>query len=268
MQETHARLILLVGGDNEGAFKMTKTLCLALAAVAFGCASGSSDKKSDTVAAQSSAGGEYQRAADAQKKAADEQAKAEAAQKDVEQAQKALGDAQAKARGQQLRAQQAQAEAQTQARQAGQSGTSLQHDAAQSQRQQKKTNEQAMEKKQAAWTDQKHASGQILESSGNQVRVRTASNRNLALDMSDATAVTIDGKPGSISQVQPGSNVRATYQMVDGRAKALSVDVRTNRSMSGSSGTGNADSSGKSSDTSTTAPTTSAPSTAPEQPPK
>jgi hypothetical protein len=235
---------------------MTKTLCLALAVMAVGCASGGSEKKSETVAGQSSAGGQYQRAADAQKKATDEQTKAESAQKDVEQAQKALAEAQAKARGQQVKAQQAQVEAQTLGRQASQSGTALQHEAVQSQRQKKRTNQQDIEKKQAAWTDQKHASGQLLESSGNQVRVRTGNKRDLALDMSDATAVTIDGKPGSISQVQPGSNVRATYQMVDGRAKALSVDVRTKSSTSGST------------DTSTTTPTTSAPSSTPEQPPK
>jgi hypothetical protein len=206
-----------------------------------------------------------QRAADAQKKATEEQAKGEASQKDVEQAQKALADAQAKARAQQVRAQEAQLEAQKLSQQANKSAGELQHEAVKSQRQQKRTNEQAVQKNLAS-TDPRHASGQILESSGNHVRLRTGSNRNLALDMSDATAVTIDGKPASVSQVQPGSNVRATYQMVDGRAKALSIEVRTRSSTPGAPGGNSVESSGNPADTS--APSTNAPGSNPDQPPK
>jgi len=52
--------------------------------------------------------------------------------------------------------------------------------------------------------------------------------RDLTLDLTDATAISIDGQQSGASKLQPGSDVRASYQMVDGRAKALKLEVRSN----------------------------------------
>jgi len=43
--------------------------------------------------------------------------------------------------------------------------------------------------------------------------------------VTDSTAVRVDGRSASLSQIQPGSDVRASYQMVNGQAKALQIDA-------------------------------------------
>jgi len=201
-----------------------------LLAVATGCASmmgSKSEPKSETLTAQSTAQQQYQGAADAQKRAADEQAKAESAQREVMAAQKSLADAQARAAGQQAKAEQAQAEAQKLARQAQEQGKQAQEQAVQSQTQQKDAHMARLEKARS-WTDEKVIDGQLLESKGSALRIRSPDRRDLTLDLTDATAISIDGQQSGASKLQPGSDVRASYQMVDGRAKALKLEVRSN----------------------------------------
>ncbi|MFL5459030.1 MAG: hypothetical protein ACJ78X_21735, partial [Myxococcales bacterium] len=76
-----------------------------------------------------------------------------------------------------------------------------------------------------------------------------AGDRDMNLQLSDSTAITVDGKSSSAQQIQPGSDVRASYQMVDGQAQALKIDVKSSQgsSSSGSSSSGSSGSYGSSS---------------------
>ena len=67
----------------------------------------------------------------------------------------------------------------------------------------------------------------MFQASSDQLKVRSG-DREMALKVNDSTAVTVDGKPSSTAQIQPGSDVRASYQMVDGQATALKIDVTSN----------------------------------------
>jgi colicin import membrane protein len=206
-----------------------RKLALALV-VATGCAGmmgSKNETKSETVTAQQEAHADYQKAADAQKRATEEQSKAEAADREVATAQKNLADAQAKARGQQARAVQAQADAQRVSAMAQQQGSEAQQQAVQSQSSQKEEHLQkvAQAKK---WTVEQTVNGQVVDAQGSSLRIRTRDSQNLTLGLTDSTSINIDGRMGSAANVQPGSNVRASYQMVDGKAQALSLDVRSN----------------------------------------
>jgi len=50
------------------------------------------------------------------------------------------------------------------------------------------------------------------------------------LQVTDSTAVRVNGQLASVSQVQPGSEVRASYQVVDGHPKALVIDATSKAS--------------------------------------
>ena len=86
------------------------------------------------------------------------------------------------------------------------------------------------------WTDEKTVNGQVVEAKDSSLRIRTNDGQNLTLGLSDTTSINIDGRLGSAANVQPGSDVRASYQMVDGHAQALSLDVRSNHSQGGDNG--------------------------------
>lgn len=208
-----------------------KRLALLLV-VASGCAGlmgSKNETKSETMTAQEQAHSDYQRAADAQKRASEEQAKAEQAQREVVSAQKSLADAEARARGQQSRAEQAQADAQKISQQAQQQGRQAQQQAVQSQASQKEEQQQKVAEAKG-WGDEKTINGQVLESQGSTLRIRTRDSQNLTLGLTDATSINIDGRMGAAANVQPGSDVRASYQMVDGKAQAVSIDVRSKAS--------------------------------------
>ena len=195
-------------------------------ALAFGCAMGGQEaKKSETMSAQDQAHSELQRAADAQKRASEEQARAEEAQRNVEQAQKALADAQAKERGQRVKAQQAQQDAQRLAAQAQHDAQEQQKQALSSQQEQASQSRQSMQERQQAWTQEQTLRGRVVNAGGDQLQVRSSSQGLVKLDVTDATAIQLDGRSGSLSQIQPGSDVRASYQMIDGKARALKIEV-------------------------------------------
>lgn len=193
-----------------------------------------SESKSETTSAQNAAHDQFQRAADAQKQATEEQQKAEEADKQVADTQKALAEAEAKAKGQHEKATQAQANAQKLAQEASQQGMQQQQSA--SSAMQRETTAQGQQVAQReSWRQQKSISGKVVEASGSNLRVRSAGqtdDMNLALD--DSTALRVNGRSAKSDQIQPGDEVRASYQMVDGKATAVRVDVRRS---SGSSST-------------------------------
>ena len=195
-------------------------------ALALGCATtGQQESKSPALSAQDQAHQSLQAAADAQKRAVDEQRKAEAAQKDVEDAQRALADAQAKLRGQRVKAQQAQDDARRLSEEAQKDASEQQQQALQLQQQDAQQKAALNQDRTQSWTQEQTLEGRVVRKSGNQLRVRTQDQGLMNLDVGDTTAVSFDGRSGSLDQIQPGSDVRASYQMIDGKAKALKIDI-------------------------------------------
>jgi colicin import membrane protein len=205
---------------------------IAALGLATGCAmfgGGSESKKSETRAVQDQATQTLQQAADAQKKAADEQAKVEKLQQEVTQKQKELADAQSRLRAQTVKAEQAQRDAQQAQRTAQQQAQQQQTQALQTQQtesqQMRSTNQQRMQ----TWSQEKTVNGQVLNASGDKVEIRTADQSALALKVTDSTSVKVDGKTASVNDIRAGADVRASYQMVDGEAKALTIDATSKK---------------------------------------
>ena len=184
---------------------MRKMIVLPAIALAFGCAMGGQEaKRSETLSAQDRANQQLQQAADAQKRAAGEQAAAEKDQQEVVQAQ---DDAR-------RMSEQAQTEVQQEQKQASQF-----------QEQQTQKNSELNKSHTQEWTAQKDLEGRVMQASGDEIQVRTSDQQLVKLDVTDSTSVNFNGRSGKISQVQPGSDVRASYQLIDGKAKALQIDV-------------------------------------------
>src|SRR5205807_1783713 len=92
-----------------------------------------------------------------------------------------------------------------------------QQQALQFQQQQAEQNQQLNDQRTRSWTKEQTVEGRIVQASGDQLRVRTSDQGLMNLDLSSSTAIT--------GQLQPGSDVRASYQMIDGKAKALKIEV-------------------------------------------
>ena len=202
---------------------------VAAAGLLAGCAMGGSESRhqqSETVSAQSSAAGSFQAAADAQKRATAEQREAERAHEQVIEAQKALADAQARQRGQQARADQAQADATRLAAAATQQGALSQQQAVQNQQIETQQHQQAVEQNQR-WTESQSVQGTLVSTGNGHIAVRTDDQQTMNLGISDNTAVILDGRQASPSQLLPGIDVRASYQMVDGHAQALRIRAKS-----------------------------------------
>ena len=167
----------------------------------------------------------FQKAADAQKHAVEEQQKLEKAQRDVVAAQKALADAQARLEGQKAKAEQAQRDAQQLASDAQQQGQQDQQQALQLQQQQSKQHKEMTTQNQKSWMQTKNVEGQALSAGNNELMVRSSDQGDMRLKVNDSTAVNVDGKLGSLDQIKPGSDVRASYQLVDGQPMALTIEV-------------------------------------------
>ena len=207
------------------------TIWVASLAFLFGCATGEKDtKKSETRTVQEQAHQSLQRAAEAQKRAADEQAKVEKLQQEVTQKQKELADAQARLKAQIAKAEQAQRDAQEAKRQSDQEASQLQQQASQKQRSETQQIQQLNQEQQRTWTQEKSVTGRVLQAQGDKIEVRTPGQDVLQLQVTDSTAVRVNGKPASVSQIQPGSEVRASYQVVDGQPKALVIDATSKAS--------------------------------------
>ena len=65
----------------------------------------------------------------------------------------------------------------------------------------------------------------MIQASGDHLKIRTSDLDSVDLTVTDATSVNLNGQTASLSQIQPGSDVRASYQMINGQAKAIHVDV-------------------------------------------
>jgi hypothetical protein len=206
-----------------------------------GMGGASNQPKSETQRAQSQAEQAFQRAADAQKKANEEQAKAEQAHQDVEKLQKQLAEAQARAQAQDLKAQQAQQEARRLAQEAQQQATQAQSQAAQLQKSESQTRQQMHQQNIQQWTQTQSVQGMALGADGNTLRVRSSDQGDLRLKLTDSTAITVDGRQGSVNDIQPGSDVRASYQVIDGQPTAVKLDVTSKNKPARSGSTSTSD---------------------------
>ncbi|HYY53094.1 MAG TPA: hypothetical protein VE755_09485 [Myxococcales bacterium] len=213
---------------------MRNTMWVAAVALSFGCAmfGGGSDnaKKSETRTQQDQAHQSLQAAADAQKKASDEQAKVEQFQQNVTKKQKELADAQAQLRSQIAKAEQAQRDAQQATKTAQTEASQQQQQAMQTQRTESQRMQSSAQQNQKSWTQEQSARGTVVQAGSDQLQIRTQDKDLLQLQISDNTAVTLNGQTASVSQLQPGSDVRASYQMIDGKAKALKIDATSKSS--------------------------------------
>src|SRR5213078_4468192 len=106
----------------------------------------------------------------------------------------------------------------------------------QTQRTESQQTQSSMQKNQQTWTQEQNARGTVVQAGSDQLQIRTQTRDLLKLQITDSTAVTVNGQSGSVSQIQPGSDVRASYQMVDGQAKALTIEATSKSGSSSSSG--------------------------------
>ncbi|HUJ26183.1 MAG TPA: hypothetical protein VLW85_09205, partial [Myxococcales bacterium] len=119
-------------------------------------------------------------------------------------------------------------DAQRMTQEANQRAADAQEEAAQHQRLQAEQARQ-LEQGRQNWMQPRNVSGSVVEANGSQVALRTSDSQMLRLDITDNTAVRLDGQLSAVSQLQPGEDVRASYQMIDGHAKALQIDATSNR---------------------------------------
>jgi hypothetical protein len=206
-------------------------------ALALGCATGSSNnqKTSESVKTQTQAQQALQKAADAQKQALAEQQKAEQLQQEVTQKQKDLADAQARLSAQRARAEQSQRDAQRAGADAQQEAQTQQQQAAQLQRQEAQRSQQLTQQNQQSYMQTKIVRGQAVSATKDEVLLRSPSQGDVRIKVNDSTAITVDGQMGTTDQIQPGEDVRASYQLIDGQATAVKIEVSSNKSSTNSS---------------------------------
>ena len=200
---------------------MRNAILLSAAVLLAACATGGEAKRGELVSAQQKAQASSQTAADAQKRAMDEQTKAEQAQRDLTTAEKNVENARIRLRDQRAKAQQAQIDARRLSEQANQEGLRAQEQSA--------INQQALAQQERALSEQRGTmeqtvQGQVVDVQGNELQIWTPQNQDMKLDLS-ASMVRVDGQQSSAAQIKPGSDVRASYKMVDGKAKVLQIDV-------------------------------------------
>lgn len=135
--------------------------------------------------------------------------------RNLTQKQKELTDAQASVRSQRAKAEQAQRDAQVASENAQQQAQQLQQQAMQKQQMRSVTQ---------SGTQEQNVTGKVVQAQGDQLQVRMQDQDLLQLQITESTTVKVNGQVASVSQIQPGSDVRASYQMVDGKAKALKID--------------------------------------------
>ncbi len=152
-----------------------------------------------------------ERAADAQDKAAEERGDVARAQKDVAEEQEEL----AKARGE---AGKEAGEAQAADQRASQASKDAQQESAAATGQEPSGS--------APTAGQRLATGQVVSASKDELVLRQGGGQpDLRLKVADDTAVMMDGKQASISELKEGAQVRASYQEQGGAQQAIRIEV-------------------------------------------
>ena len=202
-----------------------RRIMVSISALVLACATSSpSEQKSGTRQAQDDAQKQYQNAASAQKHATEEQQKAEQAQLEVTKAQKALADAQARLVGQRAKAEQAQRDALQMGRDSQQRGARMQEQATQLQGEEARQGKQTQQDHQQAWMKTRSIRGAVTAVSPDALTVRSDDQGDVRLQVGDSTAVSLDGRMATMKEIRAGSDVRASYGLVDGQATAVRLD--------------------------------------------
>ena len=76
-----------------------------------------------------------------------------------------------------------------------------------------------------AWMQTQNISGAVAAVGRNDLTVHSDAGKDMRLQVSDSTAVNLDGRAASMSEIRPGSDVRASYGVVDGKTTAVQLDV-------------------------------------------
>jgi hypothetical protein len=78
---------------------------------------------------------------------------------------------------------------------------------------------------QQAFAQTQNIQGKVTSASSDELTVMAPGQGDVRLKLNDSTAITIDGRQGSANQIQPGSDVRASYRLIDGTPTAMRVQV-------------------------------------------
>ena len=193
-------------------------------------------------AAQRQAQEAFEKAQRAQQQAGEQQQAAQRAQTDQEKAAQQAQEAEQRAQTEQQKAQQAQQQAEQQARQAQQQASQAQQQASRAmQQEQMERQQQAQAQRQPSpgagamaggattqpqqQTPTQTVSGQLVEASPNEIRVGPATGNEIRLQVNPNTQVTQNGQTASVSDLQPGSQVRASYNVQQGQAVATRIEA-------------------------------------------
>jgi hypothetical protein len=202
-------------------------MALAACTSSSGGASNQPTQMTETQRRQDEAVRAFERAAEAQHRATEEQAKAEEAQRKAVEAQKVFAAAQAQALAQSAKAEQAQREARQIEQQEHQRGARAQQHAMRMQKTEARTLQQIRKGNLQRWTETKRVAGTAVDASNDTVLVRSRDRGDVRLKLNSSTAISVEGKQGDPREIQPGSDVRASYQVIDGDPTALKLDVKS-----------------------------------------
>lgn len=164
----------------------------------------------------------------AQQAALDAQKKDEQAQKSLQDARTKLTQAESAATQAHAQAQQAQAQARAQTQEATKEAQASQQEALQAlntQAQQRNQQSRAFHEAKASQAGAQTISGELVQASANEVVLKTSDQPHLALRVGSGTTATLNGKEVSVSQLPPGAQVRASFDMQDGLYQAKQLQA-------------------------------------------
>ncbi len=185
----------------------------------------------------------YEKAQSAMERAQGEQQQVGQAQQDVAQAQEELAKAEQKAHQESEQAKQAQAQAEQEGQRAEQQAQESQQQTAQAQQEAEQQAQQQREQfaKQQEQEEQqgtaamggagtagqeKQLHGELQKAQQNSIVVQTDQQGPMTLYLDpNTTVVTIDGQKSSVGQLQEGSDIRASYSIVNNRPTATEIQA-------------------------------------------
>jgi colicin import membrane protein len=177
------------------------------------------------------AGQAFDQARDAQKEAVQQQRQATRAQEEVQEARQKLVNAQNRAQQELQEAQEAQKQAQRQTQAAEQTVAAAQSSALEAQRQQQAELVQQAQQPvvPAATQGAQFIDGEVLTVNAQELLVSVRGEPQLRLQLVPNTQLFVNGRQARASEIEEGSQVRASYQDVGGEPQAVRVEVTTSQ---------------------------------------
>lgn len=162
-----------------------------------------------------------EQAAKQQEKAAERAGEAADARQEVREEQKEVAEARGEAQEKTAEAQQAQNQAQRESAQAGQEMDRARQQTAAGQ----------PSGAQAGMTGQQSAEGELVRASADEIVLRTegAQQGELRLKVSESTPVVIDGREAKLSDLEEGTQVRASFEDAKGERTATRIEAQQSK---------------------------------------